>query len=187
MLTPVDRLSMVFGKFLAVSTAALVSVIISLGSMYAAMITIGSEILSGNFGGNTQALESLGFSLSVDPKTILVVLLVSVLLVLMFSAVLLSVSIFARSFKEAQSYIGPSYLVIILPVTIINSLPGFEPENWFFAIPVVNSVSLFKELLVGVFNVQHIIYTIVSLLFCAIISILFATRIYSKETVLFKE
>ncbi|MBU0708683.1 hypothetical protein KJ596_02940, partial [Patescibacteria group bacterium] len=110
----------------------------------------------------------------------------SSLLVLTFSAVLLSLGIFARSFKEAQSYISPAYLVVILPVVFVNSLPSFKPTLWFFCLPAVNAVLLFKEILVGTYDLGHIVVTIVSLTIYMVITLFITGKIYSKETILFK-
>ncbi|MBU0963951.1 ABC transporter permease [Patescibacteria group bacterium] len=181
LLTPVKRLDIVFGKFLAVSTTALISVVVALSSLYAAISIFGF----GDFGAGTGVSGELNFS--IDLNAVLIMFGISILLVLMFSAMQLSISIFAKSYKEAQSYIGPSYLVVILPTVLVNTLPNFKPETWFFAIPVVNAIMLFKEVLIGVYDVSHIITTIVSLLICSIIVIFIATKIYSKEGILFRD
>lgn len=186
LLTPVKRLNIVFGKFLAVATAALISVVISLGSFYTALkfSGFGTMAQSGQLATTGQS-GPIVFSL--DPQALALLFGVSLLLVLMFSAVILSIAIFAKSFKEAQSYIGPSYLVVILPIVIMNMVPNLKPALWFFALPAVNAVLLFKEILVGVYNSSHIFVVIVSLIVYSIAAILIASRIYNKESVLFKD
>ena len=187
---PIKRMDIVLGKFLAVSTVSLTSVIVSIGSFYIALIYFGGF---GPMATNTQGLsteemaESVIVNFSIDPQAILILLVISLFLVLMFSAIILSVAIFAKSFKEAQSYISPSYLVVILPVILVNSMPGFEPDLWFFALPAVNATLLFKEVLMGVYNSGHILLTLSSLIIYSIIAIFIATKIYSKEGVLFRD
>ncbi|MCK4799479.1 ABC transporter permease, partial [Candidatus Parcubacteria bacterium] len=187
---PIKRMDIVLGKFLAVSTVSLTSVIISIGSFYIALI------YSGGFGPMTTNTEGLGakemadsviVNFSIDPQAILILLVISLFLVLMFSAIILSVAIFAKSFKEAQSYISPSYLIVILPVILVNSMPGFEPAFWFFALPAINATLLFKEVLMGVYNSGHILLTLSSLIVYSIVAIFIATKIYSKEGVLFRD
>lgn len=189
LLTPVKRLDIVFGKFLAVATAALTSVIVSLSSFYVALkfSGFGSIMSQSNQASSSVAVPNGLISFSIDPQTMILMLGVSLLLVLMFSAVILSIAIFAKSFKEAQSYIGPSYLVIILPVVIMNMVPNLKPALWLFAAPAINAVFLFKEILVGVYDFSHILVTIASLVVYSIIAIFVAGRIYSKESILFKE
>jgi len=186
LLTPAKRIHIIIGKYLAVVTAALISVVISISSMYFAISTFGFGIDDGSNNTN-DASSSISFDMKIEFEAILILFIVSVLLVLMFSATLLSISIFAKSYKEAQSYIGPSYLIIILPVTLVNSIPGFKAALWIFSIPAVNAIVLFKEVLVGEYIFQHIALTILSLIIFASIALLAATKIYQKEGVLFRE
>ena len=190
LLTPVKRMDIVFGKFLTVSAVALTSVIVAIGSFYVALIYsggFGSMMQDGQSSGAEGIVESAAINFSIEPQAVLLLLAVSLFLVLMFSAIILSIAIFAKSFKEAQSYIGPSYLVVILPVVLVNSMPGFEPTFWFFAIPAVNATLLFKEVLMGIYDFGHILLTLSSLIVYSVIAIFIATKIYSKEGVLFRD
>jgi sodium transport system permease protein len=191
LLTPVKRIDIVFGKFLAVSTVALVSIVAAITSLYAtfiyagkAGIPLGSSI---NGSGAVASAVSGSFSFSVDPQVAVLLFVVSIFLVLMFSAILLSISIFAKSFKEAESYISPAYIIVILPVVLVNAIPGFQPTLLYFAIPAVNAILLFKELLLGVYDWGHILLTLVSLSIYSGIAIYIASKIYSKESVLFND
>lgn len=189
LLTPVRRTEIVAGKFLAVATAALVSVVIALGSLYAVFVFGGGDLFTSTSSTNEATANPTAsqFDFSLDPAAVLTMFGISILLVCLFSAVNLAVAIFAKSYKEAQSYIGPSYLVVILPVVLFNSIPGFVPTTGFFAIPVVNAVLLFKEVLVGTYNFAHILLTIGSLAITAAIAMYVASRIYQKEGVLFRD
>ncbi|MFA7170011.1 MAG: ABC transporter permease [Candidatus Paceibacterota bacterium] len=188
LLAPVKRIDIVFGKFLAVSTVALVSIITAIGSLYVSFIYAGSSEIMATDGINFSAgAGATGISFLIEPWAAVLLFVVSLFLVLTFSAAILSISIFAKSFKEAQSYISPFYIIIVLPVALVNSIPGFEPALWFFAVPAVNAVLLFKELLLGVYNSGHILLTLVSLAVYSAIALFIATKIYSKESVLFRD
>lgn len=185
LLTPVKRGDIVFGKFLAVSSVAFVSVVVAIGSFYATIIYVGGiGIMNAS---RSVATGGMVINFSIEPLATLLLLLVSIFLIFMFSAIILSISIFAKSFKEAQNYIGPSYLVVILPVVLVNSIPGFEPSVWFFALPAINATLLFKEVLMGVYDWSHIALTLFSLIVYSVIAIMIATKIYSKESVLFRD
>lgn len=190
LMTPVRRLDVVFGKFLAVSTAALVSVLIALSSMYAVFALGGAEFFSAVSGGGTSGVvqtSANGVNFSLESQALLIMFGISILLVLLFSALNLTLAIFAKSYKEAQSYIGPSYLVVILPVVLVNTLPGFQPALGYFAIPVVNTVLLFKEVLIGTYSASHILLTAAVMTIMALAAIIVASRIYQKEGILFKD
>lgn len=186
-LTPARRIEIVLGKFLAVATVALISIVLAIGSLYVTFVYVGdagmlaADMSTGGAGANI--IGELNFS--VEPQAALLLFAVSVFLVLMFSAFLLSISIFAKSFKEAESYISPAYLVVILPIVFVNSVPTFEPMLWHYAIPAVNAVLLFKEVLMGTYDTTHILVTFASLIVASAAAILIATKIYLKEKVLF--
>lgn len=189
LLTPARRIEIVLGKFLAVSTVAMLSVVLALTSLYTIFLFGGTDIFTGTATGSSgvSVTSQGGFDFSLQPAAILVMFAISIVLVALFSAINMTLAIFAKSYKEAQSYIGPSYLIVILPVVAFNSFPGFQPTDPFFAIPVVNAVLLFKEVLIGSYDAVHIALTLATLLFVAAAAILLATRIYQKESVLFKE
>jgi len=175
LLTPASRLVIVTGKFLAVATTASTTIVLSLFSMYAAF-----KFFPPNLGAGEVVVD---LSLS----AIFVMLGIGVILAVMFSGLLLSVAIFAKSYKEAQNYITPFYLIAVLPVAILGQIPGFNPTTIFFLIPGVNAVFVIKEVIIGTFNSLHILLTIGSLLVCAVIAIIVASKIYSKEGILFRD
>ena len=55
-------------------------------------------------------------------------------LAVLFSAALLAISLFAKSFKEAQSYLSPLTIVVIAPA-IVSVLPGVELNAGLSLIP----------------------------------------------------
>ena len=66
----------------------------------------------------------------------------------MFAAILLSISVYAKSYKEASGLISPLMIVTILP-TLAALLPGVE-MNWKWAMVPLTNVSLaMKELVKG--------------------------------------
>lgn len=188
-LTPVSRLNIVFGKFLAVSTVALTSVVVSLVSLYIGLTMTGADLFNqASQVSNTNASsQNFNIVFSLEPKAIIILLVTSLFLVFMFSALLLSISIFAKSYKEAQSYIGPAYLVMILPAVLVNTLPGLKPALWFFVLPVLNAILLFKEVLLGTYDWGHILVTIGSLIIYSLAAIFIASQIYRREGILFRD
>jgi sodium transport system permease protein len=176
LVTPLSRLRIVTGKFLAVATTSIVSVVLSVTSMFGAF-----KIWPPNpaFG--------IPASFNISITTAIIMLGIGIILSIMFAALLLAVAIFAKSFKEAQNYITPFYLLAILPVSIFSSIPGFKPPLALFFIPSVNAVFLFKENLMGEFIASHIIITVASTILFAIAAIVIATKIFSRESVLFRD
>jgi sodium transport system permease protein len=105
----------------------------------------------------------------------------------MFAALLLAISIYAKSFKEAQNYITPLYIAAVLPIIVANTVPNLGDNLVLFIIPGFNAVVLFRELLVGDYVLSHILVTVASMIVFTWLSIRYAARIYSRDDVLFDE
>lgn len=172
LMTPASRNEIVTGKFMAVAVVSTTTIIISVAAIF-----VTAPFISGSTG---------EIDLALDAKAALVMLPVAVLMASMFAALLLAVSIFARSYKEAQNYVTPLYLLAVLPVVIANALPsGNNPLV--FIIPGFNAVLLFREVLVGEFIASHITLTVVSSITYTVLSVRYAARIYSRDEVLVDE
>lgn len=176
LLVPISRFKIVMGKYLAVTVMAVLTIVLSLASLYA------------SFRFYTPSLGMEGeIVINLTPGAIGVMLGIGAILAVMFSGLLLSVAIFAKSYKEAQNYISPFYLLAVLPVGIANSLPSFQPSLVMFLVPGMNAVFVMKEVLLGIYNWPHVAVTFISLLVFAVAGIFVAGRIYSKEGILFRD
>jgi sodium transport system permease protein len=103
----------------------------------------------------------------------------------LFSSALLSIALFAKSYKEAQSYVSPLMFVVILPA-MVTFIPGIE-LNWALAfVPIVNVSLAAREVLVGTFHWAQIGLIFVSTFIYASFSIFVTKRLFEKEDVLFR-
>ena len=171
--TSAKRSSLLWGKITALCTVSFIALIANLAAMVFSM----QRFMS--FGeGNIQ------FNLS--PPTILGMLLVGCLLLVTLSALQLSVSIYARSTKEANSYLT----AITMPAMILSFIPymmdakGINPI--FFNIPVTNAICLMKEFTVGIFDIKHILIVFGWHIVYIVASIMFAKYMFSREEVIFR-
>jgi sodium transport system permease protein len=139
--SPVSRTDLVLGRFLMVVTASLTTAILVIYSM-GLSILYGQRFLSS--GG-----DSLHFSIGL--KGIAAVFLMVLPLSVIFSAALLAVSVFAKSYREAQSYVSPLTFVIILPA-IVAILPGSELTASTALIPILNTSLVSKEIVSGIYQ-----------------------------------
>jgi sodium transport system permease protein len=102
-----------------------------------------------------------------------------------FSGILLSVSMYAKTFKEAGSIMGPINIVILLPV-IFGLMPGIELNTVTALIPVLNVSLASKEIFAGTINGVLLAEAYVSLILLAGLSLLTAIRFFSRESVIFR-
>ena len=103
-----------------------------------------------------------------------------------FSAVLLSLTSFARSFKEAQAYLIPLMLASLGP-GLIGMMPGLELEGPLAAAPLVNIVLLARDLVKGAADPAWALIVVATTLAYAAAAIAVAARVFGAEGVLYNE
>src|SRR4029450_9685519 len=125
MAAPVPRLGLLFGKYIAVLTVALLTALVNIVGMTVTVLSSGlGSVLFGERG--------------LTPGSVVLVFLLLVLFAAFFSAVLLCVTSFARSFKEAQAYLIPLMLVALAPGFL--AIIGAQLNAWMCVIPLANIV-----------------------------------------------
>ncbi len=188
--SPVARTDLVLGKFLMVLTASLATVVFSLLSMGATFIATGMLLARSDVGAAAMAAAksgaSPGFTLpTIDPLGTVTVLAMVLPVAVLFSAVLMAVSLFAKTMKEAQSYVSPLIIVIILPA-MMGMLPGVELNTRLAFVPVLNLALVSKELVSGVFHWNLLALVFGSTGLYAAVALAACVRMFDREDVLFR-
>lgn len=173
--TKAGRLSLLWGKFLAITVMGCLTIIASIVGLLISM-----KQMEGMFG------SSAGITISLTPKVIVLIGIMSILVTMAFGALELAISISARSFKEAQTYLTPLTVIAFIPVYATYMLDGKNIDGYYFNIPLANVVCLMKEFLSGIFNVQHMIITFSWILVYIVASVLLARYMFSREEVVFR-
>lgn len=175
--TPAAKLEIVTGKFLTVLALSLLTALLNFASMGATLALVLGQA-RGQGGAAADALPQIHVSVA----TLGTVLLVLVPLALLISALMMSVAVFARSFKEAQNYLTPFFLLILLPATIAG-LPGMELSPTTALIPISNVVLLFKDLMTGEAGADLVFVVLACNLVCAGLALLAASALFQREEV----
>lgn len=175
LVSPIPRWQLASGKFLTILTTSLVSSILAITSMTITMI----------YGVVAAGKMADKLALKITPEMIFVILFLMVPTACLFSALLMSISIFAKSYKEAQSYASPLMMVVILPA-LVSFIPGVELDLKLAFVPLVNVCLSIKEALLGNINWLYIMIIFVSALLYAAFAIFVTHRIFEKESVLFR-
>ncbi len=174
LVSQVSRLEIVLGKCFTVMTVSLTSMILGL-------LGLSIAFLSSTTG--TNGFEGIKFGISLN--TVFLLFLVLLPLVGLTSSVLVMIGIFARNVREASSYITPIYmLTIFLGVISINQ--GIEITDKMFLFPILNNSFVFRELLMEKIYWNHIWTTFFANTVLAGLALLGATRLFTKEEVLFR-
>lgn len=189
MCSPVSRLNIVLGKFLMVLTASVATMGMLLVSMGLTAL-LGGRLFSPDKVGVAQKTAEArvamgGVMPTIDPAGILGVFAMIAPVAVFFSALLLAVSLFAKSYKEAQSYVGPLIILVIMPA-VFGLLPGIELSAKTALIPILNLSLVCKEMLSGIWHWNYIGLIFASSCAYAVIALAFCVKMFNREDVMFR-
>jgi sodium transport system permease protein len=134
LVNPAPRMALVAGKWMAATLAAVVSVCLT--TLLCAQLT---RLLS---------LEDMGIRLRIGLEHVGPILLAVAPMCLFTAALQAAVATLARSFKEAQTYMGVLILGPMLP-GVLYSLYPLGDAPWMHAIPMLGSYVLLTDVLGG--------------------------------------
>ncbi len=175
LVAPVGRTEVVLGKLLAVFATSFGAVILALLSTYAAF-----QILPHEFFGRDMS--------SALPLSRILWLVVAALpFTLLLNGIEMSICLFARSFKEAQNYITPLQLLLMLPAFVVGLLPGFQAPGWAYAVPALAQMAIFRDILSGAaLDYGHLGLSLATAGLGAALAIAGAVQVFRRESVLFR-
>ncbi len=175
--SPVARTSLVLGKCLMVLTVSLSTVVLSLTSTGLSMLlvrTLTADLGAGN-----------SLPLTINPVSLLVVFVVLLPVALFISSAMLSIGLLARSVKEANSYLQPLMVVMIIPA-VAAVIPGIELNGRLALVPFVSVSLVSKEILSGTYHWQYIAIIFASTCVYAAVALRVAVALFKRESVLFR-
>ena len=179
--SPIARFDLVMGKFFLVLTASLVTAALSVLSMGISFWGI-QQLKAFDV---TKNPDAAAMQLQVKLPAVFSVFLMALPLAVLFSAGLITISLFAKSYKEAQSYISPLMILVILPA-VAAMLPGVELTAKLALIPILNVSLLCKELVTGTYHWNFIALIFLSTCVYAAAALFLAVKMFQREDVLFR-
>ena len=166
--TPAPRFLLLLSKYVAVVTVA---VLTALANLLACWITL-------SIGGLGRALlGERGLSL----LAIVQILPLLVIFAAFFSAILLAMCSFARSFKEAQAYLIPVMLVSLAPA-LLTLMPNIEFSTLLGIVPLVNILLLSRDIMTGSPQALPAFAAVFSTLLYAAAALVVASRLFGAES-----
>lgn len=167
---PASRLQILLGKMLVVVLSGVISGVLTIIGLYLALklnpdvpgwvITMANELLS--------------------PQSLGLIILMLIPLTTFFAGVLIPASIYAKSFKEAQSLIQPLMFFVIVPL-VIAMMPGFELDTFTALMPIVNVALATKEIVAGTIDYGLLSLVFISLFIFAGIGIAVCVKWFGAE------
>lgn len=172
LINPVARWELVLGKLLASLPFATAAVLVSLAAFGIIFNVIPME-------------EIVGFRMTVDVSALGVIFLICLPMIFLASAIQMIIATFARSFKEAQTYVGFLPLIPALPGIGLAFLP-VKPALWTMLIPTFGQQVLINQLMRGeVVSALNVAVSAAVTLALAGALAAVAVRLFDREQILF--
>ena len=174
---PINRKFIIFGKFITICVISIFTL-----SLLLCSFAICNYLVSIMY---SDSVFVKSFILPIE--NLLLGIPALLLLIAMFNAIMLSICIRARNYKEAQQYISPLTMAVIFPIILTQmiTIHGLSPQ--YYLIPIMNVILLFKELLMGITNLSHILLTTISTIIYASLALYIAKYHFEKEEVIFRQ
>ncbi len=172
---PAGRLEILLGKFGVVVLTGVATALVSIVGIYIGIRQspeIPPEVLDAILG-------------MLEVRSIVLLLSLVLPLSVFFAAVLLSLSFFAKSFKEAQSTITPLMIFIIVPA-FIGLMPGMSLNAKTALVPVLNVSLAMQSIIAGTISTGLLAEVYVSLIAIAALSMWVCTWIFGREGTIFR-
>lgn len=175
LVTPPSKTEIVMGKFWSILLVTMLIIFVAMLSLVVSL-WYSSEIFEG--------MGTVSFGLSIP--VIIFLFVIFFVLAILVNAVEMAISFFAKSFKEAENYITPIIFMVLIPAIFLQGLSTEDMTTSMFFIPVLNVLTVFQEVLLGVVDPVHITIVILSSSFYAILASILAIKIFNREEVLFR-
>lgn len=175
---PVTNRQLILSKFITVAAIGVVSALLNILSMGAIAVYMYKLM--------DLQTEVAVLDLAKFVPAILVCVLAVFAFSLFISAITMCVTSFAKSYKEANNYITPLMLVVMF-VGYVGFIPNLELTQTMAMVPVANICLLIKNIMVFKIDYGAIAVVLLSNVAYAIAAILFLSKIYDSEAILFSD
>ncbi len=176
--TPAGRNEIVMGKMLAAMSAILLTAVLTLGSVV-------WSVRANRSSGKSPEVRAMFATIPLDAHTLALILLTLIPVCILAAAVMIAIAMFARSFKEGQSYLTPLILVVLFPA-MLGGLPQLELTPLLCLVPIFNASQLIRAILLGDFSTMAFAITLAANLVYAAIALFIAKSRFENESVLFR-
>ncbi len=164
---PVSRWKILAGKLAAICVFSIASLLISL----AAFGVVGRFIPT----------EKLGMELDLGLHFSGHVLVLMLPLIVLLAALQSMVAAFAKSYREAQTYLSLLMFVPVLPSILLTTMP-IKAQNWMYAVPLLGQHLGIMQLLRGDgIDLQQLGLCLAGSLAAAVLGVLVTAHLYQSE------
>lgn len=171
LLTKAKRDSVIGAKYTALLVIVLAEILISLGAFIIVSKVASTELININ---------------TLTTTNIIIMILMIILTYIGISLVQFMIGLYAKNFKEAQAYMTIVFFLIIILNYLFIFIDIKNLSYIFFNIPIINSIAILNEILLGILNMEHLIIVGAWLIIYIVVLVFIAVRVVFKETVLLR-
>ncbi len=176
--SPASRMEIVLGKNFAAMTAIFITAILTLGSL-------AYSLKSSKMSGKSPEVQEMMRTIPLDAHTLTFIAITLIPLAMFAASLMFAIALFARSYKEGQSYLMPLLMVVIFPA-LMGGLSGMQMTPALCLIPIFNVSQMIRGILLGDATMANFAMTTVANLVYAAIAFAIATKQFENENVLFR-
>ena len=169
-----SRNSLLWGKIVSISIIATFALIASMISLFV------------SFKGYISTVAGTDIDLDINAKAIALIIVISLFIIIAICTMQIGISIYARSVKEANTYLTGS----MMPMMILVFIPMFmdikSMSPIFYHVPLVNAVVVMKEFLLGIYDMSHIGIVLGWHIVYVVVVVIAAKYMFSREEVVFR-
>lgn len=169
---PISRKELILGKYFSISISGIITMIIGI------LLSVLSLLFVKN---NFSIYNNVVFNINIT--SIILTIIILLFYTLFISGLCITIASFTKTFKEAQSALTPISLITCIPM-FLNML-NINLNNILNIIPIVNHTIVINDILTNNIDITNIILTIISSCLYIAILIIFISKIYKSEKILF--
>ncbi len=175
LVSPIKRGEIVFGKLISLAILSSIS-----AAVYAVSITLGlPALMNGASGGSLGEL-----SIKLAPVDAVMLLVIMIAVVYLYVSIVALIAVYARTSKEANTYVMPAYILVMLGGIMTYSGTG-DSKLTNFLIPIYNSAVSIQNLLMGELTFAQFGVTVLTILILAFVITALITKAFNNEKVMF--
>ncbi len=122
----------------------------------------------------------------ISALNMILLLLTTVFASMFFASINLLIGVYAKSYKEAQTYMMPLSFLSVIPTMFSYTLEASKISILELCIPIYNVVCIIKEILAGAFNIGHLLIVFLWLALYISVILYMIIKLFKKESVLFR-
>lgn len=175
LVAPIKRSEIVFGKLISLAILSSISAVI-----YAFSIVVALPFMMGGIDGDGMGDMKISFT----PIEMLQLLVIMLVLVYLYVALVALVAVIAKTSKEANTYVMPVYIIVMLG-SLMTYMGSGQTKLEYFIIPIYNSAVCIQNLLIGELTALQFGLTVGTTALLAAIVTGLITKAFNSEKIMF--